>query len=221
MTRTPQRALICGTRPDSIGRHIASRLLEQGWEVWLYSRSARPRDSAGLHERAVDISAASQIEALLDEIGSVSMVILAADTGTGFGNLEELSAAEVDGFMDAKLRGSVHLVRELMRRKMEAKLIWLCGRPGPKPAEFVLYGPANSFLLTLAESVNLIAKGLSAYYLETPVVKSPISKAYETRMGTFPADWEVYEADDLMPQIERIMNGTVPPGIVPFPGRAQ
>ncbi|HMO78180.1 MAG TPA: SDR family oxidoreductase [Candidatus Paceibacterota bacterium] len=216
MNTTNKRALICGTRPDSIGRHIAEHLIKNGWEVWLYSRSAYHSDSAYLHVRAIDVSNLRDVQALLDEMGQPDLVVFAADTGTGFGNLESLSAEEIESFINAKVTGSVLLSCELMRRSTVAKLIWLCGHPGPKPSEFLLYGPVNAFILMLTDSINRTSKNLTAFYLETPVTRSPIGKMYERRIGPIPSEWEVHKPSDIIPQLQQVLSEVVKPGIVLF-----
>ena len=179
------KAIICGTKRESIGRYIADELVRDGWDVWLYSRIAENCDTGMMHERRADITCEEHIAGLVTESGNPDLVVMSADTGGVFGSLKDIGACAVREFLDAKLLGSVLFVQRILLHGANTKIVFLAGKIGPKCENFLLYGMVNSAIMSLVEEVNRhYQPRLEAYYLETPLIsESTIAKQYAKVTG--------------------------------------
>ena len=210
-----KKAIICGTKEDSIGRLIAEHLAGAGWDVWLYSRSAVHRTTGNIHERRVDIMCKKDIDVLLTECNEQDLVVMSADTGGGFGHLRDIEADEMRAFLDSKVLGSILFVRALLRRNACTKIVFLTGKIGQKSEDLLLYGVANNALMALVQEINgHFRPQLEAYYLETPVIwPSPVARKYVDAMGK---EVDGHNPSVVMRSLQEILRGKYAPGFVPF-----
>jgi len=186
---TGKTALITGTKKKSIGRFIAKMLHNKGWDVWLYSRSAQKIDHPFWHERECDITDERSINTLLKQIPCVDLVMMLADTGTGHGSLENLSERGVKEFVDAKIIGSILLIKALLvkyaKQSKSIKVIWCAGKATKKPKHITFYSVINSGLASLVDQINDYYKEtIEAYYLPTTLISpSTLGDKYIEKMG--------------------------------------
>lgn len=177
-----KQTLIAGTKRKSIGRFLATALHKMGWEIWLYSRSAKKIDRLYWHERKCDISSEQNIKKLLDEISDIELAMMLADTG-GHGSLKELTENGIKKFVDAKLIGSLLLSKALaikyVSRKKPIKLIWCAGKQSKKSKNLIAYCMVNAGLASHVDALNDHYKNaFEAYYLPTGLI-SPSTKGDE------------------------------------------
>ena len=182
-------AVIAGTKNKSIGRFVAEYLHKNGWDVWLYSRSAKKTDKLFWHERRCDISKEKDVQGLLAEIKNLDLVMMLADSGEGHLPLEELSEKNVKTFIDSKILGSILLIKSIILKFSEQnrpiKVAWCGGKISKKPKDLVLYGVVNSGLAILINELNNhYSDILKAYYFPTPIISpSTIGDEYIKKMG--------------------------------------
>ena len=167
-------ALIAGTKEHSIGRFVGQALHSMGWDVWLYSRSAKKVDAKGWHERSCDISSEKSIKSLLREIPSLDLVMMLADSGW-HGELSDLPENRVKECIDAKLIGSVLLAKALEKqyssRTSPVQMVWCAGKPSNNPKDLILYQLVNAGLISFIEAINAHHNSLlAAYYLPTGLI---------------------------------------------------
>lgn len=217
--KAQKTVLIAGTREKSIGRFLAKHLHEIGWDVWLYSRSAKKVNKLNWHERKCDISSEKSIQKLLTEIKSLDLVLMLADGGDAHVQLEELSENDVKQFVSAKLVGSVllnkHLVLEFSKRESPLKIIWCAGKIAKKPKNLILYAMINSGLSSYIDELNShYADVLSAYYLPTGLI-SPSTRGDEfikvsgSEIGKMAQSPQV-----VVNNVKKIIAGDVKPGMI-------
>ncbi|MEI7511962.1 MAG: SDR family NAD(P)-dependent oxidoreductase [Candidatus Uhrbacteria bacterium] len=182
-------ALIAGTKSKSIGRYIAKHLHSLGWEVWLYSRSAKHINKANWHERACDISSEKSIQKLIGEIHNIDLVMMLADSGKGHEILEGTRELDVKELMNAKLTGSVLLSKALIQKfpkhDVPLKMIWCAGTTSRKPKDLILYAIVNSGIASFVSELNSHYKQLvEAYYLPTGIISpSTLGDAFIRKGG--------------------------------------
>ncbi|MEK7068900.1 MAG: hypothetical protein AAB947_00795 [Patescibacteria group bacterium] len=211
------KAIICGTKRESIGRYIADELVQANWEMWLYSRSVARHDDGQLHFRTADVAKVLDVKQLLDETGPLDLVVLSADAGGVFGELSTLNPGHVQNFLNAKILGSVNIVQEIIRRGHYTKLVFLCGKNGVKDKDYLLYAVVNAALCSLVNNVNVhYGDTLQAYYLETPpIANSSIAHEHRERLGK---DIPMFPMSVLLYPLLKIIDGSILPGFVPFAG---
>lgn len=214
-----KQALIAGTKPKSIGRFLATALHKMGWEIWLYSRSAKKIDELHWHERPCNISNKKSIHKLLGEINNLHLVMMLADNGAGHGTLEELLEENIKGFINAKLIGSVLLCKALATKfsnhKKQLKIVWCAGKTSKKPKDLILYGMVNSGLASFVDELNNHYKNcIEAYYLPTSVISpSTIGDEYIHKMG--PKIRHIAEHPRVVvDMIKNILDNKIIPGMV-------
>ncbi len=166
--------LLAGTHKKSIGRFVAKKFHADGWEVWLYGRSANKLDKAKWHERKCDISSEKQVKKLVAEIPHIDASIFLADSG-GHGTLDELREEKLSQFVDGKIVGSFLLAKELLKKspKQESKIkiVWCAGKIGAKPSDLIAYSAINIALDNLINEINRhYDKHLEAYYIPTTLI---------------------------------------------------
>jgi cyclopropane fatty-acyl-phospholipid synthase-like methyltransferase/short-subunit dehydrogenase len=176
-TQKPEKktALIAGSKQKSIGRFLANKLHREGWEIWLYGRSANKIDRPNWHERKCDISDENSVSKLFGEIKDLDLALMLADSGPAHGEIKELTQQGMKDSVNAKFIGSVLLTKEFERkfskRKKPIKLVWCAGKPSKKSKNLIFYGIVNSGLDSYIESLNEhYNKIFQAYYLPTPLI---------------------------------------------------
>lgn len=176
VAQKPKRktVLLAGTKEKSIGRFLGDYLHGKGWDVWLYSRSARRVEKSYWHERACDISDAKSVENMLSEINDIDLLVMLADAD-GHGSLEELSGEHIANTIKAKLTGSVILnaavLKRYVQRKNPIQIVWCAGKPTKKPKNLILYSLVNSGLAAYANELNDHYRDVcAAYYVPMGVV---------------------------------------------------
>ena len=97
------KALVVGSN-GTIGKQVAYRLKEKGYEVIGASRSTAP---------ALDITSTSNIESFYENLGEVDAIICAAGDAA-FSLLNKVSDDEIQLTINSKLLGQVNLVRKGM-----------------------------------------------------------------------------------------------------------
>lgn len=168
-------AVLTGTQPNSISWTISAALMQEGWHTWLYGRNAEPKDDGLLHIRQCDVTNYSQITTLIGEIPQIHLAVQMADSGTAFGEIENLTSTDVRLFIETKITGSILLTQAILRKTLQQKghtmLVWAAGKPTNKDKDIILFGPVNSALLELVNEINQHYKDiLSAYYMVTGLI---------------------------------------------------
>ncbi len=213
------QVLMTGTKEKSISRYLGNVLHSLGWEVWLYSRNGKKKDSKYWHERSCDISSKKSIDRLLIEIKDLDLVMMLADSGTGHGTLEELGEPEVKNFISAKLTGSILLNKALATRysfrEEPIKLVWCAGKPSKKPKHLILYSMVNSGLASYVEEVNdHYANIFEAYYLPTTLISpSTLGDEYIAKNGP-EAKKMAEHPQKIVDQVLAILDNKIKPGMI-------
>ena len=159
-----------------------------GWDVWLYSSSAKKVDAPSWHERSCDISDENSIKFLLSEISSLDLVMMLADSG-GHGELTEISEDCMKQMVDAKLVGSVLLTKAIIvkyaSRILPTQVIWCAGKPNNKPKNLMLYGIVNAGIASFVELINMhYGQALQTYYIPTGLISpSTLGDEYIRKTG--------------------------------------
>lgn len=207
------KAIICGTRENSIGRYIGVDLFKKGWEIFLYSRNDTSSNDGRFHIRHTDLTDHTQVARLIEEVGSTDLVVMSADAGGVFGNFETFDQSVVQDFLDSKLLGSIIFIQELIRKQLQAKVVFLCGSSGPKDKSYMLYGVVNSAIASLVESLNThYSETLKVYYLNIPVIaNSTLAREYFEKTGT---KIDEFPLSVLIRPIRGIVDGQITPGFV-------
>ena len=179
---TGKHILLAGTHEKSLGRFIAHKLHRDGWDVWLYGRSARNQDTERWHERTCDVSSASQVKQLVDEMPRVDASIFLADSG-GHGSIDELTESQLKNVLNAKIVGSILLTKELLKKAQQqrsvVKLVWSAGKRTEKPSNLIAYAAINSGLDSYISELNRHhSECCKAYYIPTTLI-SPSTRGDE------------------------------------------
>lgn len=225
--RKPARktVLLAGTKAHSIARVVGKALHAQGWDVWLYSRHAKRINRVQWHERKCDITSERSIAALLREIPHVDLVMMTADTG-GHGALSEVSAASVQGMVNAKIVGSVLLAKALEAKygasvATPIQLVWCAGKTTSKPKDLIAYGIVNTGLTAYVDALNThYAHIFKAYYLPTGLTSpSTLGDEYIAAHGKHLKSI-ARPPQVIVDEVQRIVDGDVPPGVVDHVAKA-
>ena len=151
---------------------LGGALHKMGWEVWLYSRSAKRVDRLFWHERKCDLSKERDISKLFDNFSNLNLVMMLAES-EAHGFLEELDENKIKNFIDSKLTGSALLLKSILKKSLKEKIkvVWCGGKLTKKPKDLMLYSMINSGLAAFVGELNDHYKDrLEAYYLPTPII---------------------------------------------------
>lgn len=170
-----KRILITGTKKRSLGCFIGKVFHDEGWDVWLYSRSCLNKDENRWHERKCNITLEKDVKKLLNEIQNIDVSIQLADAGMGYHSLQELTESNINSMIGAKIIGSIILTKSLLKKarkqRKNIKLIWCCGKVSKKPEHLIIYSLINSGLLAYINELNRhYKKEFKAYYLPTTLI---------------------------------------------------
>lgn len=209
-------ALINGTKSNSTGRYIAEYLHSIGWEIWLYSRKSMKIDKERWHERSCDVLIPAQIKNLLKEINSLSLVLMFADSGNGYGELQNISEQNATEFINVKLTGSLLFLQGIMEKgyKNKIKIGWSAGKLSAKPKHLILYSLVNPGIAGFVKEINLNYNDqFSAYYIPTPVIgTSPLGELY---ISLEPYVKDYSQSPEFMVNIiKKIISNDISPGII-------
>lgn len=207
-------ALICGTKENSIGRVVAKKLHEEGWEVWLYGRSGLKKDSFGWHERKCDLMDEASILELFLEIKSLDFVLFSSDSGTAYGEITNLNPLDVKNFVDSKIITTILLVKNLLKKFSKIKCGWCAGSLENKPNDLILYSIVNNGLMGFINEINnKYGDKIEAYYIPTPLVSpSTLGNKY---LSFKPEYKKSTQKPDVVSQyVLNIVEGKYSPGII-------
>jgi len=215
-------ALIAGTNEKSIGRFLAKKLHKDGWEIWLYGRSAKRVDKPNWHERKCDISNEKNVVKLIEEIDNLDLALMLADAGHSHGDLAGLSEEGIKASTNAKLIGSILLTKTIeqkfKKQNHKIKLVWGAGKTSKKTKNLVHYGLTNSAIAAFVESLNEHYSNIfRAYYLPitltTPSTLGDIFiKEYGQELKKIAKPPKV-----IAKKLEKILQNRVKPGMLNFP----
>jgi len=211
--------LISGTNKKSIGLFLATYLHKKGWEIWICNRSAKNTDKNMWHERKCDFSNQRNITKLTSEIPDIDLVLFLADTGTAFGDLSRLSDRGIKDFINAKLIGSIILIKALLAkynfRSKPIQAVWFAGKPSKREKNLLLYSIVNTAILDLVNEINAnYAKTITSYYLLTPLILSPMGEAYIKSVGGKGARKMAKKSVVLLNLFLQIIKNKIPAGLV-------
>lgn len=209
--------LIAGTKPTSIGRFIGTALHKQGWDVWLYSRSAEHIESDRWHERSCNVTKQEDINRLLNEMPQIDATIFLADAG-GHGALEEVNDSLIEECYGAKLTGSVLLTKSLLAHHTSSTpmtLLWCGGKTSKKPKNIILYSLANAGLVSFVDALNEhYSNAFHAFYLPMGLISpSPLGDAY-INDGNEHLQSIAVHPQTISEKAQEILAGTIPVGLV-------
>lgn len=147
-----RKALVTGAT-SGIGKAAAEALAERGYEVWGVSRSAgRSEETRGkgkLILRPMNITDEASVKAVLDEMGSFSLLVNAAGFGIG-GSAEDSDPALVRALFETNYFGTVNLTRlalPVMRMSPSSLVIVITSVAARVPLPFQCHYSATKYAL--------------------------------------------------------------------------
>jgi hypothetical protein len=211
-----KRILICGTKPNSLGRILGQMLLKIGWNVWIFSRSACYVEDGNWHERKCDVLSKNNLQKLFAEVGQVDVICPFMDIGL-IGNIETLDEDKIKEISNSMIVGSLLILQKLiLTQKSKVKIIWARGKPNNKPRSLFLYSLLNSGIYGLVKEINTqYNKNIEAYLLPLGLIsKSFTGKIY---IDANPSDLIFDQSIDLfLESTKNIIDGKFEPGIIPI-----
>lgn len=169
---TGTRAFVSGST-QGIGHAIARALLAEGAEVVVNGRDeARVQDAVAALRAAVpgctvsgiaaDVADAAQVEALLDRLGEVDVLVNNAGV-FDVARFEEATDADWQRYLDVNLMSGVRLARRLlgpMLARGTGRVLFVSSESGVDvPADMVPYGVTKAAALALANGLAKLTRG--------------------------------------------------------------
>jgi len=150
------------------------------------------------------------------EIQTPDIIIFSADSGTGKGNLENISKEDIRKFIESKIIGSLNLLKMILDKDPERKIIaiWLSRSITSKPKHLILYSLVNAGLKSLVTELNTFYGNiLNAYYLETPLVlPSTLGDSYINKYGN--TSKVAQRPEEVAKRAIELINKKVSPGFI-------
>lgn len=149
-----------------IGRGISEALLQDGWKVWICSRSPESVESAarelGVQGRPVDVREQSQVDdfvrAVLDAEGRIDCLVNNAGLGH-FASVEAITGDQFREVLETNLHGCFYFIRAVapaMKRQGSGWIVNIASLAGKNPfAGGAAYNASKFGLIGLSEASML------------------------------------------------------------------
>ena len=133
-----------GTR--GIGLSTAQKFIDQGWNVYITSRKEENLEAVlsensqlkGFVARADDLAAATETcKKIVDETGSLDVLINNAGTNPSGGSLLDVDLSAVQKTWDVNLMGPLMWTREAVKAGLKESVLNVCSVGGIKPAHYM------------------------------------------------------------------------------------
>lgn len=210
--------LACGTKQKSLSKVIKKYFAKKGYKVYLFSRNA-PLNKSGLLR--LDLCYPTTFKNI-PSLQNIDTIIFSQDSGTAFGNFNDLTYKEIHQFLDSKILGSIlfsrFLLEQIKNSNQKIKLIWMCGTYGLKQKNYMLYHITNIAIKSFTEELNTHYSNLvEAYYLVTPFMnKTTVGRLYNQKLRK---NEEGENPEKLLPYLDKIIQGKTKSGIVVLSSR--
>ena len=204
--------LVCGTKKNSLSTYVRVHFEALGDKVIQFGRSL-PKEVDD--QIQIDLTNPDSYKNLAD-IDAVNVVIFSQDTGTAFGNIEDLSCEDLGSFVSSKVVGSMLFTQFLLKQKAfkePIKLIWTCGSYGSKPKDYMLYHTVNVAIRSFVDDLNkYYSDKIEGFYVVTPFMeKTGVGEKYNMYTGK---EEKGADPQDTVSVIEKIVKGDFKPGVV-------
>lgn len=203
-----KRALIVGAT-GGIGSALARRLAGR-WELTLSGRNAQRlrslREATGADVVITDLESELEVQALLDPLADLELVIYAAGA-VAPAPLAEMRAADWQRVVDANLTGLFHVLKHASTRLAEgAKVVILGARPALVSAQgFGAYAASKAAVAALAEVAGIELRRRASVTLVLPVaVDTPLWDA----VGRAPR--HALQPDEVAEAVVAALDGVMP-----------
>ena len=133
-----------GTR--GIGLSTAQKFINQGWNVYITSRKQENLEAVlsensqlkGFVARADDLAAAAETcEKIINETGSLDVLINNAGTNPSGGSLLDVDLSAVQKTWDVNLMGPLMWTREAVKSGLKESVLNVCSVGGIKPSHYM------------------------------------------------------------------------------------
>jgi len=133
-----------GTR--GIGLSTAQKFIDQGWNVYITSRKEENLEAVlsdnsqlkGFVARADDLAAAAETcKKIVDETGSLDVLINNAGTNPSGGSLLDVDLSAVQKTWDVNLMGPLMWTREAVKAGLKESVLNVCSVGGIKPSHYM------------------------------------------------------------------------------------
>ena len=133
-----------GTR--GIGLSTAQKFIDQGWNVYITTRKQENLDTVlsensqlkGFVARADDLAAATETcKKIIDESGSLDILINNAGTNPSGGSLLDVDLSAVQKTWDVNLMGPLIWTREAVKAGLKESVMNVCSVGGIKPSHYM------------------------------------------------------------------------------------
>ncbi|MEM6883987.1 MAG: SDR family NAD(P)-dependent oxidoreductase [Verrucomicrobiota bacterium] len=207
----PQTVFITGAS-SGIGRMVAERLVQEGFDVWGSARSiSRLPEWDGFHAVELDLCDPASIEHAViqveEESGGIDVLINNAGNGI-FGPVVKFSQAELDSQFQTLVSGPLTVSQILLPRMQErgqGQVINVSSIGAQFPIPFM--GPYSAFkatlsMLTDALSVECAGRGIQFVDLRPGDIRTPFNQAAAKVEAELGEDWQ-QRCDDAWEVIEK------------------
>ena len=174
-----------GTR--GIGLSTAQKFIEQGWNVYITSRKEENLEAVlsensqlkGFVARADDLAAASETcRKIVDETGSIDVLINNAGTNPSGGSLLDVDLSAVQKTWDVNLMGPLMWTREAVKAGLKESVLNVCSVGGIKPSHYMgAYNISKAGLIYMTKQLAMeLAPDIRVNGIAPAVVKTKLSE---------------------------------------------
>jgi NAD(P)-dependent dehydrogenase (short-subunit alcohol dehydrogenase family) len=170
-----------------IGLASALRFSKEGWNVYITSRKEENLQAAlkdhpelkGFVAKADDLAAASTTcKAIVDETGSLDVLINNAGTNPSAGSILEVELSAIQKTWDVNLMGPLMWSREAVKVGIKDSILNVCSVGGIKPSHFMgAYNVSKAGLIYMTKQLAMeLAPEIRVNGIAPAVVKTKLSE---------------------------------------------
>ena len=170
-----------------IGLASALRFSKEGWNVYITSRKEENLQAVlkdhpelkGFVAKADDLAAASTTcKAIVDETGSLDVLINNAGTNPSAGSILEVELSEIQKTWDVNLMGPLMWSREAVKVGIKDSILNVCSVGGIKPSHFMgAYNVSKAGLIYMTKQLAMeLAPEIRVNGIAPAVVKTKLSE---------------------------------------------
>ena len=174
-----------GTR--GIGLSTAQKFIDEGWNVYITSRKEENLQSVlsantkikGFVARADDLAAATETcKKIVDETGSLDVLINNAGTNPSGGSLLDVDLSAVQKTWDVNLMGPLMWTREAVKAGLKESVLNVCSVGGIKPSHYMgAYNISKAGLIYMTKQLAMeLAPDIRVNGVAPAVVKTKLSE---------------------------------------------
>ena len=174
-----------GTR--GIGLSTAQKFIDQGWNVYITSRKEENLEAVltensqlkGFVARADDLAAATETcEKILDETGSLDVLINNAGTNPSGGSLLDVDLSAVQKTWDVNLMGPLLWSRAAYKNELSTAIMNICSVGGIAPSQLMgAYNVSKAALIYLTKQLAYeLAPDIRVNGVAPAIVKTKLSQ---------------------------------------------